>query len=399
MVYQTKKILTESETNSIRSMYGLSPLRRDYIFEMCTTVDGRYFIVRDEVFDIQEQLNLGNLWGSIDVFKNIFTNVKSEELGEEYNQIKESILTLPLLENRDNLYELRDILLEFNFLDDTWLGRKLKSTGKGITDTVTSGWEGLKEFGVAISKGEWSQILTLLSKGVKWILRRLKEAMYSTIGMIVDAILVATGIGKGAQMVAWGLVLALDIHQFINDDYEGEEKNDSTFFKLLDIGFDMIGFAFAGGFAKLAKVLFKPLRGFGNNIKGAAEYVSKSPKMKEVLQKILSGAQGAPSKLKSVSASIAKKFPKGAQFINGIMGGIGNVISGLVNTVKSLLGVTGRAVKAVTGSGKFGTGARAGLTTTGVLYGFEKLLGGSEDDLGNAIKNNQVKPDFSDVEI
>ena len=400
MVYQRRNVLTESETNDIRSMYGLNPLRRNYIFEMCTTVDGRYFIVRDDVFDIQEQKSLGNLWGSIDVFKNIFSNVTLDDNTGEYNQIKESILSLPLLEGKENLYELRDILLEWSFWEDTWLGEKLANSGKAISDTVTAGWEGLKQFGIAISKGEWSQILTLLAKGVKWVLRKLKDAMYSTIGMIVDAILVATGIGKGAQMVAWGLVLSLDIYQFISGDYTPEEKDKPTWSKLLDIGFDILGFLFAGGLAKAGKTLFKPLLKFGSNTKAASEYVAKNPTMKGYLQKILTGAQTVPGKLKSLSTTISKKFPKGSEFINSIMGGIGNVINNIITSIKSLLGTTGKIFKTTTGgTGKLGVGTRAGLGTTGLIYGVDKLSGNGTEDLVKAIENNPVKADFSDEEI
>ena len=72
MVYQTRNIVTESERNRISSIHGFVPQKRDYIFEACITVDGRYFVVQDEVFDIQEQKTIGNLWGSLDVFKTIF---------------------------------------------------------------------------------------------------------------------------------------------------------------------------------------------------------------------------------------------------------------------------------------------------------------------------------------
>ena len=186
MVYQTRNILTESQKNDIRSMYGINPQKRDYIFELCTTVDGRYFILRDDVFDIQEQKSLGNLWGSIDVFKNIFQNVKIENEPQEYTQIKESILSLPILEGKENLYELRDILIEWSFWENTWLGNKLSDAGKAIKDSVTAGWEGLKQFGVAISKGEWSQILSLLASGVKRCKTVCFEPIQSTFQRLID---------------------------------------------------------------------------------------------------------------------------------------------------------------------------------------------------------------------
>jgi hypothetical protein len=62
MVVKNRNILTESEVNNIRQQYGLNPLRRDYIFETCVTVDGRYIIVKDQIFDNIEQKTLGNIW-------------------------------------------------------------------------------------------------------------------------------------------------------------------------------------------------------------------------------------------------------------------------------------------------------------------------------------------------
>jgi hypothetical protein len=160
MVYQTRNIVTESERNRISSIHGFVPQKRDYIFEACVTVDGRYFIIQDEVFDIQEQKTIGNLWGSLDVFKTIFENIKLEDNG--YSQIRESFLSLPILESQQNLYGLRDILLEFNFLQDTWLGRQFKNAADSTVDFVKTSYEGVKKFGLAISQGQWGEILGLL---------------------------------------------------------------------------------------------------------------------------------------------------------------------------------------------------------------------------------------------
>ena len=108
MVVKSRNILTESETNSIRKLYGLEPIRRNYVIEACISVDGRYLVVRDEVFDNIEQKIIGNIWESIDIFKTIFTNVKVENHDEEYSQIKEGIISLPILEGVQNLFGLRD---------------------------------------------------------------------------------------------------------------------------------------------------------------------------------------------------------------------------------------------------------------------------------------------------
>lgn len=358
MVYQRRKILTESETNDIRSMYGLNRLRRDYIFEMCATVDGRYFIVRDDVFDIQEQKSLGNLWGSIDVFKNIFSNVTLNDDTGEYNQIKESILSLPLLEGKENLYELRDILLEWSFWEDTWLGEKLADSGKAIKDTVTAGWEGLKQFGIAISKGEWSQILTLLAKGVRWVLRKLKDAMYSTIGMIVDAILVATGIGKSVQWIPWALITALDVYQIVNNDWPENEANDPMWLKFLTLGFDILGLTTTAAVAKSAKMSLSPLKTMKPT--QVIAWLEKNPKMKGLIESMINGIGKVPKFLSSAQSSISKKFPKGAEFLSSAISQLKNIMTKFTESLNGLIGKT--ATK----------GLKSGTGTSGLLYGFDK---------------------------
>ena len=361
MVYQVRNIITESEKNDIRSMYGLNSAKRDYIFELCTTVDGRYFILKDDVFDIQEQKSLGNLWGSIDVFKNIFQNVKVENETEEYTQIKESILSLPILEGKENLYELRDILLEWSFWEDTWLGNKLKDAGTAIKDTVTAGWEGLKQFGIAISKGEWSQILSLLASGIKWVLRKLKQAMYSTIGMIVDAILVATGIGKTVQWIPWALVTALDVYQLVTDDWPEEEKNDPFWLKCLTLGFDVLGLVTAGALAKSAKVATEPLKLMSKTPGKIAQYLERNPKLKGIIESMISGIKKVPEFLGKAQSYIASKWAAGGKFISDAIGMIRSITTKFINSLSELVGkLTSKQA------------VRAGATNTGMIYGLDK---------------------------
>jgi hypothetical protein len=110
------------------------------------------------------------------------------------------------------------------FFQDTWFGEKLADAGKGVKDAFIEGWEGLKEFGVVISKGEWKEILVSLAKGVRWVFRKLKEAMYSTVVMIADAILIATGVGLAFHWIPWAIITALDIYQITSNDWPENEK-------------------------------------------------------------------------------------------------------------------------------------------------------------------------------
>jgi len=362
MVYQTRNIVTESERNRIRGIHGFSPKKRDYIFEACVTVDGRYFVIQDEVFDIQEQKTIGNLWGSLDVFKTIFESIKLEDEG--YSQVRENILSLPILESQQNLYGLRDILLEFEFLQDTWLGRQFKKAGDSAVDFAKTSYEGVKKFGLAISQGDWMGILKLLGQGVKYLLRKLKDALYSNLGMIVDAILIATGVGAGAAKIAWGLVVALDAYQLISDDWPEEEKNDPFWLKCLFFGFDILGFVSAAAAAKAAKAGIMPLKALVNSPTRIAQYFEKNPKVKGMVTSMVDGIKQVPALLQSLMKTLATKFPKGASFINSILGGLKSISTRFTESLQKLLGQTA------------GKGASVGVKTTGVLYGFEKVIGG-----------------------
>lgn len=340
--------------------------KRNYIFESCVTINGEFLIFQDDVFSIKEQKSIGNIWSSIDLFKKIFKSVNIKN--NDYKIIRESILRLPLLENNGNLYGLRDILLEFDFLQDTWLGRNLVKDVKGVKDFVTDSYEGIKKFGVAVSKGEWSEILNLLGKGVVFILRSVKDALYSTTGSIIDAILVAMT-GKVVPFVAWTLVFGLEAYQFMNNDYQEET---SDIMKVLNICFAILGMVGTGFLAKRVKNLFSPIQKLGNNEKAIAKVISETPQMKSTLSMILSNIQKVPSVLNRVIGLLSKNFSKGATFLQSIKSGLSTVFSKIENLLSRLL--------------SFGKKATIiGAKDAGLNYGFQKGIEKGSDVYANFI--------------
>ena len=285
----------------------------------------------------------------------------------------------------------------------------MKSAGEGLKDFAETSWDGIKKMGVAISKGDWSEILNLLGKGIIYILRKLKEAAYSTVGMIVDAILVATGIGKGAQVIVWGLITALDVYQLINNDWPSGDDRDMIW-KYMDLGFDLLGLVFAGVAAKGARSVFKPLSGLRGT--ALAQKISKSPQLKSLIQKIFSGSKNAVSKLQGVATSISKKWPAGFKWISKIISGMANVVKKLQTYLGNLLkksnlkGVQNKVkpspgkgfVARKTGKEAFKTGLKAGGATTAVTYGIEKGIeaytGMSIEDMENMSKTMDTYNDM-----
>jgi len=380
MVVTKKQILSESEVNRIRGLYGINPIKQEeYVFEACISADERYFIMNDDVFDVQEKKLVGNLWESMDVFKTIFQNVKIVD--EEFQDIRESIINLPITESREDLQLIKKFMLENKYLDKlkgwgndfmnkTWVGKELKSAGEGIADFVTKSWEGLKQFGVAISKGDWSEIMSLLGRGVLWVLRKLKNAMYSNLGMIVDAVLIATGVGKGVQWIPWALITALDLYQLINNDYPEDEKDNPMWLKLLFLGFDILGLVSAGAIAKAARLEAEGLKAIASKPGMVAKFLKNSPRLRGFIESILNGAKKVPEMLDSAVSSIAKKAPKVANFIKGITGGLSRILKELGESLSKLLGKSGTEIAKTTA--KTGAG----------LYAFDKasdmLLGTGE---------------------
>lgn len=380
----------------------------NYVFECHLTVDERYFVLHDEVFDIQEQTKLGNIWSSIDIFKTIFKNVNVDN--PEYRQIQESWASLPILENEGNLYKLRDYLLEWNFFTDTWVGRKAADAGKGIVDFAKTSYEGAKKLIGAISQGQWSEILTLLGKGVLFVLRKLKEAAYSVLGIIVDAILIATGVGKGFQMGVWGLITALDIYQIAANDWPADDDREDIW-KYMDLGFDLLGLVFAGVAAKGARAVFKPLSGLST--KNMAIAVAKSPNMKSIIQRILTATKSGGGKLSSLQVTISQKWPAGAKFINRAIGLFANVVKKLETYLTQILSKSnlkgiqnakptkgwGYVAPVKTGGEFAKKAAVAAGVTGGIQYGMEKIFGSDSQDTSaqddiNAFSNTDVKPEF-----
>jgi hypothetical protein len=377
--------------------------KRYFVFECFLTIDERYFIIHDEVFDITEQKKLGYIWDSVDILKTIFSNVNVNN--SEYKVIQEEWRKIPILENGNNLYHLRDFLLEFNFLNDTWIGKKLKSAGEGIQDFASTSLDGIKKMGVAIGQGEWSEILNLLSKGTIYILRKLKDSAYSTLGVIVDAILVATGIGKGFQMAAWGLITALDVYQLSTNNWPDDQKNNPMWLKFLDLGFDMLGLVTAGVAAKGARAIFQPYKSL--NITQMASKVSKNPKLKSLIVSVFNASKSGVSKLTSVQKTIITKWPTGGKFINSILGRMEGLIKQLqtycgkiigqsnlksVKNMKSAPGLGYTATK--TGKEALKSGAKGGAIAGGLMYGVDKFSNsgdtGSQEEPSNNLSFDNI---------
>ena len=365
----------------------LVPETQSVVFEAFITSDERYFVMNDHVIDLQEKTNLGYLWESMDIFKTIFSNVKDDS--QEFGEIKESVLSSPLLESDQNLYELRDFFLQEGFWDDTWLGKNLKSAGEGISDFTSQAMTKMKEFGVSISNSQFGEVMKSIGRGVLWVLRKFKEAAYSTVGIIVDAILVATGIGKVAQAVFWGLVTGLDIYQLSTGDWE--PAGTETWVKWMDLACDLIGLIGAGVAAKGARGLVKGVK----SMTQLPKVIKGNKALMNIIKTIKGGVSSFISKLTGFLKGLKGKWKPLDTFIDKILSSAKWVMGKLQSFFKKLF--PGDLTTGLTRAEKAKRGAAAAGVSGGLMYGIEKVAG--EPATQSSIEQTFGSIDVSQLDI
>jgi hypothetical protein len=404
MNYDNRKTLTENVNtdSSIIITDWLSP-------------DEKFVIFLDELYDITNKKLIGNIWENFDNFK--FFLKHSFEVSKTIPQdIRESVLDsiskLVISESKQNITHLKPMFkgcLNEGWMDDikNWGSKTLDASIKGVKDFAIKSYEGGAALVDNISKGEWSEVFNLIKKGSLYVARKLREALYSPVGLILDAILIATGIGKAAQFVVWGIVVALDVYELVSGDYE--DKEESFLVRMLFTGIDIIGLVFAGVAAKAGKgVIANILRKFGTSTKGLSNAAKSSPVFKSLLEKMMVAAKGASSVMGKVGSYLQKSSPTLYKWFSSILGGLGKIINKIVTSIESVLSGTmkavskpGQVVKKALGGGRVGKGGQAALNTTALVggigvYGQHKETG-QENELINVTTNPNNKADYSDM--
>jgi hypothetical protein len=364
-----KLTISEGEKDLIRTMHNnqksydmlikesiglVSTLSESAVITDWVSPDDRYLILFDEMYDLQERTSLGDIWENFDNFK-LFISHSFEVATNVPQQIKEDIInsikSLVLTESISNMSKIKPILKQLikeeGFVD--WIGSGFKSAGEwaaheakkfgsDIADIAKTGWEGIKKAGVAISTGDWKSILNLLSKGMLFFARKLRSLLYNPVGMVLDAMLIATGIGKAAQWIPWAIVVALDIYEVSTGDYE--EKNMPTWARWLTIGIDVLGLVFAGGVAGSAKAALSVFKG-AKTAEEFAVIAAKNPKTVSWIQKIIGAFEKVPQMLSKAATWLkSTKLAKGSTFIQGVLGKAEGVLG---NATKSLSQISNAA--------------------------------------------------------
>lgn len=405
--------ITESQRQEIHGFYNAN--KGNIAIVEALSLKENYVIFLDMLIDVKNKKVIGNVWESFDNFK-LFFNDSNTILSEELSIIRNDINSFVIAESTMDLLVLKQQYILMNEQVMDWIKSKAQQAGTAISGAASDAkqWakekgseaisgakqfgstvvQGMKELGKSISQLDLSKAMEIVGKGVVYLARSLRKSLYHPVGMILDAILVASGIGKAAQFVLWAIVVALDIYELSTGDYENKEDSFGT--RLLFLGVDLLGLVFAGAAAKAGKgVVGSFIRKFGTSVEGMKKGIQESPAILSTLTKMKEAVAAAPVKLREAQAYLVQKNPKIGNWVGGIIGGaakvfekiitfIGEVTIGVGKGALKVASVPGKVVKKgsekiakAVGAGKetvakVGSGAQAGFNVGGVNYGLER---------------------------
>jgi hypothetical protein len=421
MVYQRRQIITESERNRILGLYERPMSMESVVIAEWLSPDEKFCIFLDDLIDVENKVKIGNIWENFDHFK-FFLNHSFEVAANVSQEIKESVMeslkSFVITESNQDMSGLKPYvkeLLKENVFGDAW--DYAKETGskavQGVKDFTSKSWEGVKSLYKDISEGEWVKAFELIKKGMLYVARTIRSAIYNPIGILLDAILIATGVGKGAQFVVWAIIVGLDIYELTTGDVE--DKDLTLPWRLLFLGVDIIGLVFAGVAAKAAKgVVGSAVRQFGSSLEGFSKALKSNKVLQGIAQKILDATKGASGLISKALSNLKTSSPKIFSFISTPLNAIGSFItkivevlsSGLKGTVKvgnKVLSAPGNAVKSALGNGGAGN-----LAKTMVNVGTPLVAAGvysknkereAYKEVGDALQGSNVKANYDSDKI
>ena len=380
-------VITESDRQNILSQYNDNSL--DYVISDWVSPDDKYVILLDNLIEVETKKILGNIWENFDNFKlflkhsfNVSKNVP-QTIKEE---VLETINKLVLTESTKNYNFLKpyvkELLREFDVLGGikdfaNWGSEQLSSAYKGVTDFAKTVGSGAVSFVKSISQGDWKQAFDIIGKGVIYLMRRVRDFMYHPVGMVIDALFVTlapetVGVTEVLKWLPWLVIVILDILEITG--LVTPEEESPLYMRFLFLGIDVLGLVSTGAVSKAAKALFEGLGLAGKSIEEGAQIVAKNPAAKGYIQKMVNGFKELPSFFEKASQYL--KNSKLGGFFSQAFGKLGKIIKDATTQMEKLLGT------------QVTKGLKVAGTTTGILYGSEKLINqfaGKSDDIPQEI--------------
>lgn len=370
MNYNSTQTLNENENRLFEKIN-----KQDFVFSDLGSPDSRYVIFFDELYDTKNLTNLGNIWENLGNLK-LFLEYSFKKSNKISEQIKESYLIkldsilLTESKNTNQLSLLKNncklLLSEGNWVSDfaSYVGQSAKDLVTGTTELVGSAVKGTGQIISAGLKGDFKKIWEILKGGVLYFAKWLRRFMYNPIGSILDALLILSGVGKAAQWIPWAIIVALDIYEISQNEFEFKLPNTpmGTAFRWLMIGGDILGLVTAGA-AALAyrKTVIQPIRKNLLNAtpEAAGQFLAKPENavIKQTIESLMANAGKVPGFLQKAVDLLKPRLPKIANWLSQQLQKASNFINGLISSLKLL-------------------GTKKGLTVagvqTGIDYGMQK---------------------------
>lgn len=348
--------LNINEKRDILKQHG-SIYVQTYLFENHISIDGRFLLFQDNIFDLKENKLIGNVAKSFDDFMFLIENIKFPKL-PEFEIINE-------IKNIFSSNIISESVLDWNLIveqakeEKSWWDK----TKDWASDKLATANKILKEKGLG----------ALIGASALYIGRKIKSALWSATGMIIDAFLVASGIGKSVQWIPWAIAFLTDVYQWSTGDYgdDTEFKEASTFWKILTLVFEILGMLSAGPVALAARKLFGPVKALKSESQ-IAGWVAKNPQAKTMLQKAEGLLGSVVSKLNSMKNTFTKTFPQLSKWIGTVLSKVGGFITKIWNFLKAIfkvLGAPGRAAKKIGDVAQQGTKIGQKMTKAGYDVG------------------------------
>lgn len=331
-------VITESEKNRIRRLYGLNKdvlsivNTNNYLFDFVITESQNFIIYMDNVISKKHGF-IGDLWENTWVFNEVIKEgleknnaLVIENFGDNIDTIlnsiswtKEFVSECVLKINSIN----ENINIDEQFFD------KLKTAASNIVGDVVSG---VKKAGSYVA----DLGLKLIKGPILGTLRWIRRNAYTSIGMVVDILTAMLPATTGLNKVAWMLIVVLDLYEIVTGDYDpkDEERNSNPYMFLV---IDLIAALFSAAFGQTTKAA----------LKGSAKLPSATSKL---LSSLLEKLPALKNTLKTFSEWLLKKLPKLHSIIKTVFSGIDRIIVGVENFIKQLLSKRGLAALATGGA-------------------------------------------------
>ena len=321
------------------------------------------------------------------------------------------------------LNESVDSLIIESRINEAWNGVKLiikeywgESAVNWVGGKVKQGVNWVKDQGKQIQqKGVFGYIGDKASKAWNWIkdkasaawnclandfvgclMEGLRSAMYSYVGMAVEAFLTVTGVGAPVVIVLYGLMLVWDVYLLASGDSRGSIAN---------LFCSALGVVTSGTLAPIARNLFKGagLLTKGGTISGFIKgLVGKGGKLgglvKTLATKLGAGVSKALGFVKQGTDWLAKNF--GIKFLSNWIGKAKSWIDDIVSSASSAVGMTSKTTSKASGAVKPKTFEKVLPNQHGGLKGHVKAGKEGIKDVGTLTRTGgQFGQDVAQVEL